>query len=162
MSAVGKSTAVLELRARGHQAVDLDTPEWSSLAPDDSEFADPADPGRLDWGWREDKVRGLLSAAAPGTLFVAGTSTHQGRLYPLLDHVVLLCVPDGVARTRLADRSTNDYGKDPAELARELELRAVVEPLLRRSACLEIDTARHPSADVAALILEHAGGSCRT
>jgi broad-specificity NMP kinase len=162
MSAVGKSTVVAELSARSHRAVDLDTPEWSQLAADDSEFADPAVETPMDWGWREDKVRALLSTAGEGPLFVAGTSTHQGRLYPLLDHVVLLSIPVAVARARLAERSTNDYGKDPAELARELELRATVEPLLRGSACLEIDTSTHSPPELAALLTAHASGtSCR-
>jgi hypothetical protein len=88
-------------------------------------------------------------------LFVAGTSTYQSRLYPLLDHVVLLEIPMAVAMDRLAGRTTNAYGKDPAELRRELQLRTVVEPLLRSSACLEIDTSRYAAVDVVAMITNH-------
>jgi PPOX class probable F420-dependent enzyme len=103
-------------------------------------------------------VHSLLTARRQGPLFVAGTSTRQGRFYPLLDHIVLLTVPEDVARERLASRTTNDYGKNPAELRRELHLRSIVEPMLRRSACLEVDTAARSPAEVAALITDHTRG----
>jgi len=109
----------------------------------------------MDWRWREREVHALLSAGDDGMLFVAGTCTYQSRFYPLLDHVVLLTIPTTVAIDRLANRTTNAYGKNPAELRRELQLRTVVEPLLRRSACLEIDTSRHPVASVSAVITNH-------
>lgn len=159
MSATGKSSTVAQLIANGHRAIDLDVDEWSHLVPDDSGYADPATDRPLDWHWREEKMHTLL-AAKHGTLFVAGTSTHQARLYPLLDHIVLLTVPGNVALDRLANRTTNDYGKDPAELRRELDLRSVVEPALRESACLEVDTSAHSTAEVAEIIAAHARSRC--
>jgi uncharacterized protein (DUF849 family) len=155
MSAVGKSSVISELIKLRHRAIDLDTDEWSQLAPDDSAYADPTTSAPMDWRWREREVHALLSAADDGMLFVAGTCTYQSRFYPLLDHVVLLTIPTAVAIDRLANRTTNAYGKNPAELRRELQLRTVVEPLLRRSACLEIDTSRHPVASVIAVITNH-------
>ena len=154
MSAVGKSSVVGELSKRGYRAIDLDTDEWSQLVPDDSAYADPTSPTPMDWRWCEEKVYVLLTANAD-TLFVAGTSTYQARFYPLLDHIVLLTIPVTVVRDRLANRTTNAYGKDPAELRRELQLRTTVEPLLRRSACLEIDTSRHALPDVITMITSH-------
>jgi hypothetical protein len=155
MSAVGKSSVVSELLNRGHRAIDLDTDEWSQLVPDDSEYADLTTSTPVDWRWREQKVHALLAAPHDGMLFLAGTSTYQSRFYPLLDHVVLLRIPIAVAMDRLAGRTVNAYGNDPAELRRELELSTVVEPLLRRSACLEIDTSRYGLADVAVMITNH-------
>lgn len=157
MSATGKSTAIEHLLALGLRAVDLDTDQWSQLVPDDSEFADSAAGRPLDRRWREDRVRALLTGPQGSELlFVAGTSTYQGRLYPLLSHVVLLTIPDDVAMARLAGRTTNDYGKDAAELAREVALRPIVEPVLRAGACLVIDTSVHPPGGVAAIIDRHA------
>lgn len=155
MSAVGKSSVISELIKLRHRAIDLDTDEWSKLAPDDSAYADPTTPAPMDWRWREPEVHALLSATDDDMLFVAGSCTYQSRFYPLLDHVVLLTIPAAVAIDRLANRTTNAYGKDPAELRRELQLRTVVEPLLRGSACLEIDTSRQPVADVIAMIMKH-------
>ena len=155
MSAVGKSSMISELSKLGHRAIDLDTDEWSQLVPDDSVYADATTQASMDWRWREQEVHALLAGAVENMLFVAGTSTNQSRFYPLLDHVVLLTIPVTLAIDRLANRATNAYGKDPAELRRELYLRTVVEPLLRRSACLEIDTSRHPVAGVIAMIMKH-------
>jgi shikimate kinase len=155
MSAVGKSSTISELSKLGHRAIDLDTDEWSQLVPDDSIYADPTTPAPMDWRWREEEVHALLAEAVEDMLFVAGTATNQSRCYPLLDHVVLLTIPTAVAIDRLANRTTNAYGKDPAELRRELQLRRGVEPLLRSSACLEIDTSTHPVADVIAVIVNH-------
>jgi dephospho-CoA kinase len=157
MSGVGKSSAVEALVSLGHQAVDLDAPQWSHLVPDDSGYA--SGPAALDWRWREAEVRAML-ANHQGTLFVAGTSTYQARLYDLLDHVILLSVPAEVAIRRLASRTSNAYGKDPAELARELELREVVQPILRQGACLEINTGSRPVDEVAAMIADHARQAC--
>jgi hypothetical protein len=41
---------------------------------------------------------------------------------------------------RLANRTTNPYGKHPDEVARVLSLQQTVEPLLRRGAGLAVDT----------------------
>jgi broad-specificity NMP kinase len=155
MSAVGKSSTISELSKLGHRAIDLDTDEWSQLVPDESVYADPTTSAPMDWRWREQEVHALLAGAVEDTLFVAGTSTNQPRFYPLLDHVVLLTIPTAVAIDRLTNRTTNAYGTDPAELRRELQLRIVVEPLLRRSACLEIDTSSQPVASVIAVIMNH-------
>ncbi len=154
MSATGKSSTIRHLLELGHRAVDLDTGEWSHLVPDYSDFADPDMDSPLDWRWREDKVRALLTAEQE-PLFIAGTSTYQSRLYPLLSHVILLTIPDDVAMARLASRTTNDYGKEAAELQRELHLRSIIQPLLRAGACLVIDTSTHSPADVAAIITGH-------
>lgn len=52
--------------------------------------------------------------------------------------------------------ATNNYGKEPGELRRELQLRTIVEPPLRAGACLVIDTSTQSPADVAAMIAKHA------
>jgi energy-coupling factor transporter ATP-binding protein EcfA2 len=155
MSATGKSTTIARLAGLGHHAVDLDLAEWSALVPDYSTYAERD--GALDWRWRQPAVRDLLLGVADDRdLYVAGTSTHQSELYSLLEHIVVLTVPEAVARDRLATRTTNDYGKDPAELDRELELRGRVEPRLLAGACLVIDTSAAAADDVARTIVEHA------
>jgi len=53
---------------------------------------------------------------------------------------VLLTAPAAVLVERLANRTTNPYGKHPDEVARILYLQQAVEPLLRRGAGLEVDT----------------------
>jgi broad-specificity NMP kinase len=159
MSGTGKSTLVDDLAARGVRAVDLDDPRWSHHVPDDSPFA--AHAGATDWRWRDDAVTDLLAGAGE-PLVVSGTCTTQGAFYGWFAHVVLLSVPDDVAAHRLTTRTTNDHGKDADELARELALRAEVQPLLREGACLEVDTAALGRDEVADLVQRHlAGPPCR-
>jgi hypothetical protein len=56
---------------------------------------------------------------------------------------------------RLATR-TNLFGKQPDELARVLEDRRAIEPLLRRGATLELDTSA-PISKVVESITGHVG-----
>ena len=90
MSGTGKSSVIQELAARGYQAYDLDTPEWSEWIDNDPrDMLTPAE-GK-DWVWREDRVHALLSKPADGTLFIGGCAENMAQLFPLIDAVVLLC-----------------------------------------------------------------------
>lgn len=126
MSGTGKSTLVRELVRRGYRAYDAD----------DDGFSEPRAHG--DWGWRTDRVAELLASHDSGLLFFAGCSDEQA-LFDF-DHTVLLTAPASVISERLRTRTGNSYGKDPDELARVLGYVETVEPLLRRSAGLIVDT----------------------
>jgi hypothetical protein len=69
---------------------------------------------------------------------------------------VLLSVTAEVMAARLAYRTTNAYGKHPEELARSLEFKETVEPLLRATADLELDGAA-PLDQVVAEVVRFAG-----
>ncbi|HEY1915823.1 MAG TPA: AAA family ATPase [Streptosporangiaceae bacterium] len=133
MSGTGKSTALAELASRGHRAVDTDTDRWSHWVtlPD----------GQRDWIWRENEMVALLDGHQDGALFVSGCKSNQGLLYPRFDHIVLLSAPVELILTRITQRNTNPFGKTPAQRSQILADLAQVEPQLRRTATLEIDTA---------------------
>jgi dephospho-CoA kinase len=133
MSAVGKSSVVRALVERGHRAVDTD-----------EGFTVPLPDGRQQWD--EPRIERLLDEPAE-LLFVAGCEENQVRFHPRFDAIVLLTAPQQVLEHRLASRSTNPFGKDPAELERILSDVREVEPLLRRVATHQIDTTR-PLDDV--------------
>jgi shikimate kinase len=144
MSGTGKSSLLHELASRGYQTVDTDYGDYFEVI----------DGERL---WREDRVRALLSAEiadGQGVLFVQGTTRNQRLFYPCFDHIVLLSAPADVLTQRLATRTTNPYGKDPAEVAETLEYLQTVEPLLRAAATIEVVTTV-PVAQVADRVLEH-------
>ena len=144
MSGTGKSSLLAELAARGYRAVDTDYGDYFQVIDGESL-------------WREDRISALLSSAPdelPGVLFVQGTTRNQVLFYPRFDHIVLLSAPPWVLAERLASRTTNPYGKDPAELAETLEYQRTVEPLLRASATLEVVTTV-PVAQVADIVLRH-------
>jgi shikimate kinase len=139
MSGVGKSALVAELRARGLAAWDAD----------DDGFSEPRADGQ--WGWRVDRVTALL-AAHDGVLFFAGCSEEQAALP--FDVRVLLTAPRDIIIDRLRTRTTNPYGSRDAELALVLSDLESVEPLLRSSADLVLDTTE-PIARVADRLLAH-------
>jgi shikimate kinase len=139
MSGTGKSSAIRELAARGHQAHDLDTPEWSEWV--DADPADALTPARgKDWVWRLDRVHVLLSQPQDGTLFIGGCAENMGELLPLIDTVVLLSAPLATIMERLRARSPGSYGGVAEERQKVEALISTIEPLLRRSADYEIDT----------------------
>jgi shikimate kinase len=158
LSGVGKSTVTGALAARGYKAVDADCDEysaWVEVSGDTSALGSP-DWGNRDWLWREDRIRDLLATEDAEVLFLAGSAANMGAFLPRFDHIILLSAPREVIAERLCTRTTNAYGKDPAELARALELVETVEPLLRRAADHEIDTSA-PLAEVVARVLQVAG-----
>ena len=144
MSGAGKSSLLRELVARGYPTVDTDYGDYFQTIDGESL-------------WREDRIGELLSSApdeAPGVLFVQGTTRNQVLFYPRFDHIVLLSAPSELLTNRLATRTTNPYGKDPAELAQVLQYQRTVEPMLRASATLEVVTTV-PVARVADIVLDH-------
>jgi shikimate kinase len=126
MSGTGKSSVVRELRRRGFTACDAD----------DDGYAEPDAGGA--WRWRSAKVSQLLADTAGELLFFAGCSEEQTRFE--WDLEVLLTAPEAVIVERLAGRATNSFGKTAAERERILTDLQEVEPLLRRSADVVIDT----------------------
>jgi dephospho-CoA kinase len=147
MSGTGKSSLLHELAARGYRTVDTDY----------GGYFETIEGERL---WREDKINALLSSQpeeCPGVLFVQGTTRNQILFYPRFDRIVLLSAPADVLVQRLTTRTTNPYGKDPADIAETLQYQQTVEPLLRAAATLEVVTTV-PVARVADLVLEHVLG----
>jgi len=132
MSGTGKSAALEVLRTRGHRTVDTDTDEWSVWVtqPD----------GSSDWIWREEAIATLLDQYEHGQLFVAGCKTNQGKFYPRFDHVALLSAPAEILLRRVINRSTNPYGKSSEERDEILRYITDVEPQLRATATIEIDS----------------------
>jgi dephospho-CoA kinase len=126
MSGVGKSALVQELRHRGYTAYDSD----------DDGFTEPREHG--GWGWRLDLVQALFDQSGDRVLFFSGCSEEQALFH--FDLRVLLTAPEAVIVERLKDRTTNSYGKKDDELERVLSDQRMVEPLLKRTADIVIDT----------------------
>ena len=143
MSATGKSSVVRELVARGYKAVDTDD-GWCEPLPD----------GRQRW--REDAVRDLLDTEDADVLFIAGCEENQVAFHPRFDRIILLSAPIETVLERLAERTTNPFGKAADERRRVLDDTATVEPLLRAVADHEVVTTA-PLDEVVATILRLVG-----
>ena len=121
MSGTGKSTVLHALARRGHLTVDTDYDGWT-LA---------------DGGWDAIRMSELLDREPD--VVVAGTVDNQGDFYDRFDHVVLLSVPLDVLIERVSARTTNPYGQTAGEQAEIAQYVQTVEPLLRKTATIELD-----------------------
>lgn len=154
MSGTGKSTVIGELAARGYKAIDADGDafsEWVTVNDDADTPGTPVEANR-DWVWRANRLQTVLATEDADVLFVSGCAPNMGQFLSQFDHVILLSAPVAVIVARLATRTTNAYGKQPAEVARVLNLIETVEPVLRRVATHEIDTSAPLEAVVSTVL----------
>ena len=100
----------------------------------------------LDGTWDESRMDRLL--ARHQDVVVSGTVENQVHFYHRFEHIVLLSAPLEVLMQRLRDRTNNPYGKSSAERAEIRRYVETIEPLLRRSATVELDGQR-PVAELA-------------
>ncbi|TMQ90788.1 shikimate kinase [Actinomadura soli] len=151
MSGTGKSTVLDRLGRLGYRVVDTDVGGWIEEVPQ-------ADGDGTERQWREGRINELLTEhERTGTpLFVAGTVWNQVRFYSRFDQVVLLSAPIDVMLERIATRDTNPFGKTPDEREQIVSDTAEIEPLLRSSATVEIDT-RGPLTETVERLARMAG-----
>jgi dephospho-CoA kinase len=151
MSGTGKSTALNRLEQRGYRVVDTDFGGWIEdiLCPDGT---------GVEPQWREDRIDALIAEQelSGEPLFIAGTVWNQGKFYPRFDEVVLLSAPLEVMLERIATRDTNPFGKTAEQRDRIVADTTQIEPLLRSSATVEIDTHK-PLAEVVDQLAAFAG-----
>lgn len=155
MSGTGKSTVLTELARRGYRVVDTDFGGWVEDVPAlDGTGTEPR--------WREDRIDALLTeherSGVP--LIVAGTVRNQTRFYSRFDEIVLLSAPLPTLLDRIAHRDTNPFGKSTEQRDRIVADTTHVEPLLRSSATVEIDT-RQPLTHVVDRLAALAGSPHR-
>jgi shikimate kinase len=121
MSGAGKSTLLAAVAQRGYTTIDTDYDGWEL-------------PGAL---WDEPRMNALL--AEHTTIAVSGTAQNQGRFYDRFEHVIYLRVPLEMLLHRVRVRTNNPYGKTAEHQADITRYVAEVEPLIRRTATLELD-----------------------
>jgi AAA domain len=146
MSGTGKSSALAELGRRGYRVVDTDDPGWTEWVESTGET------GGGERLWVEDRMTKLLGSDDGRPLFVSGCVRNQVDFYDRFDALVLLSAPADVMLDRIGRRTTNPFGKAPAERELILHDLATVEPLLRTSCTHELDASRPLDQVVAALI----------
>lgn len=121
MSGAGKSTLLAAVARRGYRTVDTDYDGWHLR----------------DAVWDEPRMSALLAGHA--TIAIGGTAENQGRFYDRFEHVIYLRVPLEVLLDRVRTRIDNPYGKTAEQQADITRYVAEVEPLILRSATLELD-----------------------
>ena len=121
MSGAGKSTLLAAVARRGYRTVDTDYDGWCLSEAQ----------------WDERRMDALLSDHA--TIAVCGTAENQGRFYDRFEHIAYLYVPLDALLQRVLARGNNPYGKTESQRADIVKYVRDVEPLIRRSATVELD-----------------------
>jgi shikimate kinase len=85
-------------------------------------------------------------------VFVSGCAENMGRLFHLIDEIVLLSAPVVTVMERLAERPEGGYGSGEDDRRKVRELISTIEPRLRELASHEIDTRGSTAATVDAVL----------
>lgn len=149
VSGTGKSTVCHGLEAIGVTAIDTDWDGFNHWVHNvtGEPVADPPYPTPADWldthAWhiRPELVRALRDDS-PGVTFLFGAVANENEVWDLFDRVGCLVADDETIRQRLTTRTTNAFGKHPADLDRVLEWNREHESSYRRVGATIIDGTR--------------------
>jgi hypothetical protein len=154
LSGAGKSSVYEELIRRGYMAISTDR-AWKVHADPDTGLSGGS--GRYDNAvWDQQKAVKELESAEPEVLFVCGSSRNRERFLPYFTKVFNLRIDDDTMRRRLAERTNNDFGKQPEEVELMLGLNRSDE---KPAGAIDVD-ATQPLLQVVDELLRLA--NCRT
>nr|WP_143175434.1 AAA family ATPase [Cryptosporangium aurantiacum] len=151
-SGAGKSTVCELLKRHGHDAVDADWEGYNHWVDRTTGriVVNPPYPAPSGWlhrfGWKIDRahVEALAARAAGQTVFLCGSVENEDEVRDLFDLMICLVVDDRTVTARLANRTTNAFGRQPEELAAALDDNATTESMYRRFGATIIDGTRAP------------------
>jgi uridine kinase len=166
VSGTGKSTVRVELAKRGYQSFDTDEDGiavWRRRTTGD-EVYDPGDGNHPDtWlrdhSWRINRARveQLALMARNQLVFLCGSVENEDEVWELFDTVICLVLDEPALRERLTTRTTNKFGKAPAELKAILGWNRTMEATYREIGASVVN-ANLPLADVVDQVLAISGG----
>jgi energy-coupling factor transporter ATP-binding protein EcfA2 len=164
ISGAGKSTVCEALKSIGIAAIDTDGDGFNQWVDDvtGEPVVDPPHPTPADWldthAWhiRPELVRALRNSR-PGVTFLFGAVANEREVWDLFDRVGCVVVDDETVRHRLATRTNNAFGKNPADLDRILQWNREQEPAYRRAGATIIDGTR-PVDEVVDAVLHLGNG----
>ncbi|MEV7075026.1 AAA family ATPase [Streptomyces sp. NPDC093990] len=164
-SGAGKSTVCEVLRARGYLALDADGDgfcRWIDRANGEV-VATPPDPvprGWLDrYGWMivRERVEALAEESRGRLAFLCGSAENEPEVLHLFDQIVCLVIDENTLRHRLANRTTNTFGRHPEELAAALKWNPRMPGLYEGLGATVLDASR-PLNEVTDRVIEAAQG----
>ncbi len=126
MSGTGKSTVRKALQRQGYEAHDTDDDGitiWVNKAtgapaerPDDEASRTNEWYSQHEWRMSRQKVEELAKRAKDKPIFLCGSPSNADDMLDLYDKIVCLVIDKDTLKTRLANRTDNDFGKAPDEL----------------------------------------------
>ncbi len=160
-SGSGKSAVVSELSRRGCAGYDADDDRITVWRNRTTGELVPFRRGRWPnhaWEIERPRVEELAAAAEGRTVFLCGSVENESDVWDLFTVVICLVIDEQTLRARLAQRTSNDFGKTPEELEAILEWNKTVESACRSFGATIID-ASQPLERVVDLVLAVASDS---
>jgi thymidylate kinase len=157
----GKTTIRNELRKRGYEAHDTDegiNGHFNVVTGQEVPYPNPED---VNPEWisqhryimSEDRIRNLHEAAKDKAIFVCGAAYNDLEMFPYFDKTICLIVDKARARERIETRTTNNFGKLPAEMESIMDRHDSILEKYSQAGCELVDTAA-PLDDVLNAILK--------
>lgn len=139
ISGTGKTTVREELQKRGFKALEAD--EVFGFYGDPETGQPSENKSQLNWIWDKNRIEKELGNKSGEIIFVCGGAMNQDDFAHYFKKIFTLHVDDNTLRNRLLERTNNPFGKDPEDLARQLEWnQGAIEYSKKRDAIL-IDAA---------------------
>lgn len=137
VSGAGKTTVCDELSKRGYKAIEAD----EALA----DWIDPLtglpteDHSSYNWHWDKKKFDALIQDTKEESLFICGGAMNKSDFLHHFSKIFTLHLDDETLKERLLNRTNNDYGKKPEELAFQLRENQVTEQYSKERGAILID-----------------------
>ena len=158
----GKTQVCDELKARHFEAYDTDDDALARWQHNETKFIHPKSSVkphmRTDeflvahsWVVPREHVEEMAQQAKDHPIFICGSLANEDELRDLFAKVFALYVDDDILKHRLATRTTNDWGKQPQELAMTLHHHHRIYEKHREMGDIIVDSTQ-PVAEIADFI----------
>ncbi len=118
LSGTGKTSVSEELTRRGYNAIDAD--EIIGFFGDPRTGLPMQDETKREWLWDKEKFKDIKEKNKD-IIFICGGAMNQEDFTSHFSKVFTLQVDDETLKSRLQNRTNNDYGKNPEELSKQLD-----------------------------------------
>ena len=155
----GKSAIRKELESRGYEAHDADDDDmggpYNNSTNQRVTYPDTLTP---EWfathSYRliPEAIKALNEKAKDKVIFLCGTASNEDDVWSFFDHILFLDIDEQTLKTRIANRTDNDYGQTPHELELIME-KYRADRLKRDLPGVEVIDATLPLSDVVQAIL---------
>src|SRR3989344_296249 len=152
ISGTGKTTVCQELQKRGYRAVEADEDiahyaEPKTGLPTNEKVPD-------NWIWNKEKFNKAIEQEGDKPIFICGGAMNQEDFKHHFNKGFTLHIDDETLKYRLLNRTNNDFGKKPNELALQLEWNKGAVKYSKERGTILIDAIK-PASDVVDEILSH-------
>ena len=149
----GKTSACNVLKQRGYEAYDTDDDGLARWQHNETRYIHPKSSvkpemrtaeflGQHSWNVPREHIENLTQEAKDHPIFVCGALGNESELHDLFKMVFALYVDDATLLHRLANRTTNDWGKQPQELERTMRYHHRIYDMHRQLGDFVIDASQ--------------------